>query len=232
MHPAQLLYQLQLTDLDIAAADRRLDEIADLLSEPEELLAATQAVMSTEEEMRRWRAVLRDRELEVKGLASKIKASEDRIYGGLVRNPREVKGLQDELLSLGRRRETKEDSVLEAMMELEQLGEDLAAQQATLAGIQVDWQTAQGALLSEQASLQARRSELLAVRQKQASVPGLDNDLYENLRRRRAGRPVALLRNGVCQACGMALPTGEVQQARYSQDVSRCSSCGRVLWAG
>jgi len=232
MHPAQQLYQLQLTDLNIAVVDQRLEEIVALLGEPEELLAARQAVLSTEEEMQGWRAVLRDRELEVKGLASKIESSEERVYGGLVRNPKELKGLQDELQSLRRRRATKEDLVLEAMMELEQLGEDLAEQQATSAGMQADWQTAQGALLFEQASMHAQRSELQAVRQKQASAPGLDIDLYQNLHRRRAGRPVALLKDGVCQACGMALPTGEVQRAKYSADVSRCSSCGRILWAG
>ena len=232
MHPAQLLYQLQLTDLELAAVNRRLEEISALLGESEELLAARQAVHSTEEEMQRGRAVVRDRELEVRALASKIKAREDRVYGGLVRNPKELKGLQDELQSLRRRRAAMEDSVLESMMELEQLGEDLAAQQAASAAIQANWQTAQDALLAEQASLQPRRGELLAVRQKQVSAPGLDLDLYKNLRRRRAGRPVAVLQDGVCQACGMALPTGEVQRARYSQGLSRCSSCGRVLWAG
>jgi len=157
MHPAQQLYQLQLTDLNIAVVDQRLEEIVALLGEPEELLAARQAVLSTEEEIQGWRAVLRDRELEVKGLASKIESSEERVYGGLVRNPKELKGLQDELQSLRRRRATKEDLVLEAMMELEQLGEDLAEQQATSAGMQADWQTAQGALLSPGGSAEGWR---------------------------------------------------------------------------
>ena len=230
MHPAQLLYQLQLTDLDLASLDRRLEEIAALLGEPEELLEARQTVLSTQADTQQWRTVLRDRELEVKGLAAKIKASEDRVYGGVVRNPKELKGLQDELKSLRRRRVTREDTVLEAMMELEQLGEDLVAQEAIVATLEAEWQTAQAALLSEQASLQSQHSDLQALRQRQVSSPGLDFNLYEDLHSRRAGRPVALLKDGVCQACGMALPTGEVQQAKYSQSVCRCSSCGRVLW--
>jgi predicted nucleic acid-binding Zn-ribbon protein len=182
--------------------------------------------------MQRWRTILRDRELEVKGLASKIKASEDRIYGGVVRNPKELKGLQDELKSLRRRRLAKEDLVLEAMVELDQLGEGLTAQQAATADLEAEWRTSQEALLSERAKLQERRTDLQALREKQASAPGLDINLYESLRRRRGGRPVAMLKDGVCSACGMALPTGEVQLAKYSQELCHCSSCGRVLWAG
>jgi predicted nucleic acid-binding Zn-ribbon protein len=226
------MYRLQETDLSLAAMARRLEEIADLLIEPEELQAARKTVVSTEEQAQRWRTILRDRELEVKGLAAKIKASEDRVYGGLVRNPKELKGLQDELKSLRRRRVTKEDSVLEAMVELEQLGEDLSAQQTVSADLDAEWQSEQAALLTERSDLESRRSALLVVREKQAAAPGLDIALYENLRRRRAGRPVALLEDGVCRACGMSLPTGEVQQAKYSREICRCSSCGRVLWSG
>jgi predicted nucleic acid-binding Zn-ribbon protein len=232
MHPAQRLHRLQQTDTSLAEVEGRLADIAAMLGESEELRATRLAVQSTEIELQRWKITLRDRELEVKTLNSKIKASEDRVYGGRVRNPKELKNLEEELLSLRRRRGGKEDSVLEAMLEVEQLAETLAAQRDTLASVEREWQTTQQDLSAEQAELQGRRSGLQAQRQEQESAAGDHLQLYGDLRRRKAGKAVALLRDGTCQACGMTLPTGEVQRVKYTEKLCRCSSCGRVLWAG
>jgi len=231
MHPAQLLYQLQETDLSLAAVQRRLAEIEAALGETEELRAARQAVQSTEAELQRWQVTLRDRELEVKGLSSKIEATENRLYSGRVRNPKELKNLEDELHSLRRRREAIEDALLEAMLEVERLQSTRTAQEEALARIHAEWQAAQEALRAEQAKLQARLSRLQARRERQATAAGANLQLYEDLWRRKAGRPVALLKDGACQTCGMVLPTSEVQRVRYSQELCFCSSCGRVLLA-
>lgn len=232
MHPAQQLYRLQETDLSLAAVQRRLAEIAATLGETEELQAARRAVHSTEAEIQRWRITLRDRELEVKSLNSKIKGSEDRLYSGRVRNPKELKNLQDELQSLRRRRETVEEAVLEAMLEADRLESTRSAQEETLARIRAEWQAAQEALQAEQAKLQTHLSQLQARRQQQTAAAGAHLQLYEDLRRRKGGRPVALLKNGVCRTCGMALPTSKAQRVRHSEELCFCSSCGRVLWAG
>jgi predicted nucleic acid-binding Zn-ribbon protein len=232
MHPAQQLHRLQQIDMSLAKLERLLAQLAAALGETEELQAIRLAVQSTEVELRRWQAALRDRELEAKSLGSKIAASEDRVYGGHVRNPKELKNLQQELLSLRRRRGTREDAVLEAMLEVEQLGETLADQRDTLARVQAEWQTEQNALRAAHAKLETQQRDLLAQRQEQASVVKTNLRLYEDLRRRKAGQPVAMLKDGVCQACGMALPTGEVQRVKYTEELNRCSSCGRILWAG
>jgi predicted nucleic acid-binding Zn-ribbon protein len=232
MHPAQQLRRLQDTDMSLAKVERLLAQIASSLGETEALQEIRLAVQSTEVELQRWQTALRDRELEVSSVSGKIRASEDRVYGGRVRNPKELKNLQEELLSLRRRRSNREDAVLEAMLEVEQLGETLGEQRETLARAQSEWQAEQKALLAAQAKLEAQQSGLLVQREEQASVVGPDLQLYEGLRRRKAGQPVALLKDGVCQACGMALPTGEVQRVKYSGELCCCSSCGRILWAG
>jgi len=231
MHPAQLLYQLQDTDLSLAAVRRRLSEIEAALGETEELRAAQQAVRSTEAELQRWRVTLRDRELEIKSLNGKIEANEGRLYSGRVRNPKELKSLEDELHSLRRRLEQMEDALLEAMLTVEQLEDKHSAQEEALARIRAQWQAAQEALLAERDDLQARLSRLQTLRQQQAAAAGEHLRIYDELLRRKGGRAVALLKDGVCQACGITLPTGEVQRARYGQELCFCSNCGRVLWA-
>ena len=231
MHPAQRLYRLQKTDMSLAQVERRLGEIATALGESDELRSAKELVQSTTVALGRWQTMLRDRELEVRSVSSKIEASEDRTYSGRVRNPKELEGLEEELQSLKRRRAKKEDAILDAMLEIEQLTETLGAQEAALNLVSDEWGSAQETLLSEQRSLRAQWSDLQTARQKQASAPGVDLQLYEDLRRRRAGRPVSVLRDGRCQACGMALPTGEVQRVKHTSEICLCSSCGRALWA-
>ncbi|MBC8449985.1 MAG: hypothetical protein H8D78_19805 [Chloroflexi bacterium] len=231
MHPARQLYQLQETDLSLAAVAQRLVEIAAVLGETEELQAARQAVQSTEAELQRWQVTRRDRELEVSSLSGKIKGSEDRLYSGRVRNPKELKGLEDELDSLRRRREGVEEAQLEAMLEVERLQSVRTAQMETLDTIGAEWQAAQEVLRAEQADLKRQQGQLQARRQRQAAAAGDDLQVYKNLRPRRGGRPVAILKGGVCQTCGMALPTGEAQRARHNPELCFCSSCGRVLWA-
>jgi predicted nucleic acid-binding Zn-ribbon protein len=232
MHPAQRLHRLQQTDLSLAKTEDRLAEIHAMLGESQELRETRLGVQSTELELERWQATLRGRELEVQDLSRKIKASEDHVYGGRVRNPKELKNLEEELLSFRRRRESKEDAVLEAMLEVEQLTETLTAQKATLAVVEANWSHTQGELLAEQEALRGRREDLLTARRGHELAVGDHLELYEELRRRRAGQAVALLRDGVCHACGLALPTGEVQRVKYAQEICRCSSCGRILWAG
>lgn len=231
MHPAQQLYQLWETDQSLAAVARRLAEIAAALGEMEELRAARRAVQSTEAELQRWQVTRRDRELEVSSLNEKIRTSEDQLYSGRVRNPKELKGMEEELGSLRRRRESVEEAELEALLEVERLQSVLAAQMETLEALQAEWQVAQEALRAEQADLESRQHQLQARRQQQAAAAQAYLPVYQDLYRRRAGRPVALLKDGVCQTCGMALPTGEAQRVRHSPELCFCPSCGRVLWA-
>jgi len=232
MHPAQRLYHLQETDLGLAVVEKRLALVAASLGETEEVQSARQEVAATEDKLQACQTTLRAGELEVKGLSDKIRESEDQLYGGRVSNPKELKGLQEELGSLQRRKKAAEDAQLEAMMELEQLQESLAAQQESLALRLSEWRSQQDGLQREQAELLRQHDRLQAQRSELAAASGAHLRVYEGLRGRRSGRAVALLRGGVCEACGMELPTGEAQQAQRSEGLSFCSSCGRVLWAG
>lgn len=147
-----------------------------------------------------------------------------------MRNPKELQNLEEELDSLRRRRERMEEAQLEAMLEVERLQGVRAAQAEALERLRAEWQAAQEALRAEQKALRAQQSQLLARRQRQVAAAKAFLPVYEELYRRKAGRPVAILKGGVCQTCGMTLPTGEVQRVRYSQELCFCSSCGRVLW--
>ena len=231
MHPAQLMYRLQEIDGKISTVQQRLVEIAARLGESEEVIGAQSEVEIVDEQLRIWNRSLREREMEVKQVASKIASSKDRLYGGKVRNPKELKSLDEELESLDRRRSNVEEGVLEAMMQIEELEESLVAKQSRLQELSSAWKGSQNELLTEQSELASGLAQLREKRRERVVAVGENMGLYEDLHRRRAGRPVALLRDGMCKACGMSLPTGEVQRITYTQDLCACPNCGRFLWA-
>jgi predicted nucleic acid-binding Zn-ribbon protein len=231
MNKAETLYRLQTIDLEMDERGRRLQEVKAVLEGNEELQQVQRALQKGEKKLSRQRAKLRDRELEMRSLDNKIASVEDRLYGGRIKNPKELANRQDELQYLKRRRSGLEDQVLEAMIEVEDSEARLTEQRERLARLKEEWQETQVRLSAEQNELVNRLSQLKAKRSKlQRIIEAGDLALYEDLRRRRGGRAVALLEGELCQGCRVTLPTGKVQQVRQGEVLTRCDSCQRILY--
>jgi predicted nucleic acid-binding Zn-ribbon protein len=232
MHKAEALYRLQTIDLEIDERNRRLEEIKASLMGNEELDRARKTLQEREKALTRQRIRLRDRELEMRSLTNKIASVEDRLYSGRIKNPKELANLQEEVRHLKRRRGELEDQVLETMIEVEESEASVAEQRERLTHLEEDWQQAQTRLSAEQNGLLNRLSQLKVERaQLQRTIEAGDLALYEDLRRRRGGRAVALLKGELCQDCGVTLPTSQARQARQGEVLTLCASCDRILYA-
>jgi len=231
MSKAETLYRLQTIDLEIDERNRRLKEVEASLEGNEELRRIRQGMQDEEKRLSRQRTKLRDRELEMRSLVNKIASVEDRLYSGRIKNPKELANLQDEVQYLKRRKGELEDQVLEAMIEVEESEASVTERRDRLARLEEDWQEAQARLSAEQKELINRLSQLKAKRAKlQGTIEAGDLALYEDLRRRRGGRAVALLEGELCQACRVTLPTSKAQQARQGEALTFCGSCDRILY--
>jgi predicted nucleic acid-binding Zn-ribbon protein len=230
MSRTQHLYELQQVDLEIESASRRLKEIAASLVESNELKQARKMVVEAKARLAKRRARMKDLDLEVSSLSHKIETDEQRLYSGRVTNPKELASLQDEVASLQRWRDKKEDDLLEMMVAAEEGEAALADAQAILTQVSDAWRAEQGDLANEQAQLQARLGELDEQRESLVAAIGPDDmAIYERLRRRKAGRAVALVKDGICQGCRMNPPTSQVQHARSGTELVFCNNCGRIL---
>jgi predicted nucleic acid-binding Zn-ribbon protein len=230
MSRTQHLYELQQVDLEIESASRRLKEIAASLVESNELKQARKMVVEAQARLAKRRARMKDLDLEVSSLSHKIETDEQRLYSGRVTNPKELASLQDEVASLRRWRDKKEDDLLEVMVAAEEGEAALADAQAILTQISETWRAEQGDLADEQAQLQARLRELNEQRESLVAAIGPeDMAIYERLRQRKAGRAVALVKDGICQGCRMNPPTSQVQHARSGTELVFCNNCGRIL---
>jgi predicted nucleic acid-binding Zn-ribbon protein len=225
------LYQLQTLDSEIDKIDRELAEIAAKLGESDALKQAGATAETAQENLHKSHAVMQDLDLEVKSLANKIENQEKKLYSGTVLNAKEAANLQDEVASLKRWYAEREESLLEVMMAVEEAEETLTQVRSELSDLKTIWADEQKQLQETQQSLETKQSEL--DERRPTIAHGIDHnvlDIYERLRPQKAGRAVAVVKNKVCQGCGMTPSNSKLQQARAGTELTYCGVCGRILY--
>ena len=225
------LYQLQSLDSDIDKTKQALAEVTARLGESDALKDARSLAEAAKSALRQARVVMQDLDLEVKSLASKIEGEEKKLYSGKVLNAKEAANLQHEVTSLKRRREDREDRLLEAMMAVEATEEAHEKAQAGLSSVEAAWEAGQTQLRQQQDVLNTTLSELNARRPTLAAlVNQADLSGYESLRPKKGGRAIVAVKDGVCQGCGMMASNSQLQRARSGTELTYCTVCGRIYY--
>ena len=225
------LFALQETDLAIDSLRQRLEDVIARLQEPQDLVELRQEVARRRKELQEMRHRQRELEWEAEDARRKAKAVEDKLYGGSVRNPKELQDLQADLEALKRQLSRREDAALEAMLQADEEEAALREREALLARREEEWRAERAALESQRADLEAEVAELERRRDGQASrISGGALRLYQELRSRRQGRAVARVERGLCGGCRISLPTSLIQQARSGNSLVQCMSCERILY--
>lgn len=233
MSVAGQLYQLQLLDSEWEDRSSRLAVVEESLGETDDVIRARQAVQETEEALKGLRSRSRALELDVASVDAKLKKNQERLYSGRVRNPKELSSLQSEAGALRRRMSELEDEQLELMITVEEEEAELAERQARLRQIEANWRQDQAALLAERDKLEGRLAVLEEeLRRKRARFGPADLAGYDDLRARYGGVGVARLKGGICQMCGVDVPTGVARAVERGEGVHYCPVCNRLLAGG
>ena len=227
------LYQLQIVDNAREEKSLRLAEVEANLGESREVLQAEEAIGETEKRLDGMMAQLRDLELEIEGIEAKLAKNQERLYSGRVRNPKELSNLQEEASALGRRQAELEEHQLELMIAIEEEEAELAERQARFRQIEATWRAEQASLTVEKEQLQSRLAELEDERAaKRAQLGVADLAMYDDLRNSLGGTGVVQLKGGICQACGVDVPTGVARAVERGGDLNFCPTCDRLLYGG
>jgi predicted nucleic acid-binding Zn-ribbon protein len=228
----EAIYRLQSIDNEMDEKADALRAIEDQLERNDELLAARKSVLREEEALRDSRATLRDMELELQQVSGKVSSTAKALYGGEVTNPKELAGMEQELEYLRRRQDGLEEDALVVMAAVEDRAEELKGAEERLAQVQELHEAAQVDLSEEAESLRRRLRALAEEREEIIkAVSSRDLSTYEGLRAQRGGQAVALLEDGICQGCRVALPTGLAQRVRRGTELVQCASCQRILYS-
>jgi len=227
------LYQLQLVDTESDEKSRRLALVEASLAESGGVVRAREAVVETESHLHELRKKLHAQELNIAGLSDKLKANQERLYGGRVRNPKELGSLQQEAAVLQRHRSELEDGQLEFMIAIEEQEAELAERQARLRQIETTQREEHAVLQAEKDDLVRRLAELEEQRAGlRRRLRAADLDTYDHLRRQQGGTAVALLKRGTCQACGVDVPTTMARAVEHGEGMHYCPICNRLLYGG
>lgn len=232
MSQAESLYRLQTIDLQAEEKTRRLREIEARLGESDTLRKARQDLAAAEVRLAESHKILRAQELQTRGIADKIKAEEVVLYGGKIRNPKELDGLKHAVDSEKRHLADLEDGVLETMVRVEQIEAEVKASRDRLRQVEVDWGDEQTRLRREHKEIEELLVGLQGDRE-DACLYVVEQNLavYDELRPKKGGRAVALLEGTLCRGCLVTLPLSEAQRARSGSGLTFCNHCGRILYA-
>jgi hypothetical protein len=225
------LSRLQEVDLELDAARTQLKELEVALADDEALREAREAAQRAEVTTETKGKEQRDLEFELNRVETHRKQVEVRLYGGGIKNPREMTDMQSQLQSLKRRKEELEDELLEAMIAREEAKAGFDEAKARLAKVDARYEKGQGRLKEERADLRARVGELEGEAEElRGKIPPAIVSSYEHIRVRMGGMAVSHLHQGICNVCGMEVNTQRKRMARAGEE-TYCDGCGRLLLA-
>lgn len=233
MNQSANLYQLQKIDLEIDRLNRHLQEIENILLNNDDLIAAEKKVADIRSVTSRALEALQLVEEEVKTLRIKKEQSETSLYGGKIRNPKELNDLETEISSLKKRIGNLEENQLEKMIDLENSENQEMNFKKDLNRVRAEIINKNSNLLGEKEQIVQKLTRYKIERSAAVqSISASTLEIYEKLRLQKRGIAVAIIQDSACSACGVSLRPAEIQACRAASDMFFCASCGRILYAG
>ena len=232
MSAALGIYRLQQVDTQMDQIRARLNIIRETLENDAKLRAAKEAVSTSEAENKLSNSAVKASEAEVESQRIKIEHAESSLYGGQVKNPKELQDLQMEVASLKKYLVTLEERELEAMVHAEETQKVLDEANDKLQQVQEALKVQNHDLTIESDALHKDLERLEPERN--AVIENLDNAFlktYEQLRQKKNGIAVASFEENSCSACGTTFTQSQQQSARSLDQLFNCPTCGRIIYA-
>jgi predicted nucleic acid-binding Zn-ribbon protein len=228
---AATLYQLQQIDLELERISNEQQAVATSLQGDTMLQKLRAENKRAEQQLQVALQAQRGAELALEDVSQRLKAQEQRLYSGIVKNPKELKALQQEIQHLRMQQELQEEKTLEAMDATESWQEMVQTKSAELLRTEEAWTSQSAAMLARRDQLESRQQEVQAKREQLTAR--LDASLvnhYDKIRRTRQGRAVSKVEQSSCQWCRVILTASQLQHVRTSTQLQTCSNCGRILY--
>jgi predicted nucleic acid-binding Zn-ribbon protein len=227
------LYRLQQIDTQLDWINTRLHEIDTAMQDDASLKQAGEAAQQSEQAHEATGKALRRIEDDVQQQRIKIEQNESSLYGGKIRNPKELKDLENEVASLKRYLATLEDRQLDAMLVEEEAAANRQQAAVELEKTRLNYERRWGELNFEKEKI-LKDQERLEGERRAASGSILPEDMaqYMQLRKTRRGVAVAMVVDRACSACGSTLNAALLNAAHSPNQITLCDACGRVLYKG
>ena len=233
MSKSKTLFQLQQFDTKLDQTLKRIQEIDSIMSNRKELDSALNIQEKDQIFFGEKKQSLKSAEQNVDTQNAKLTQNQNKLYSGVITNPKELADLQMESASLQKYLSILEERQLEAMLEADQAQEVFSKSSALVEKLTGDKQSENEILSTEKSGLE---SEIVTLQDARRSF--LDNteipelSVYERLRKSSGGIAVALMINSSCTACGSNIPSAIEQEVRSPKKIALCPACKRILNPG
>ena len=229
---ADLTRLIRLQQLETAADDARR-KIADHPARTQALDARLQSARDTLAAVKAKLAAASDKrrgeEKEVAGVQTRLAKYKDQLLE--VKTNREYTAMLHEIEAAQNDIRTREDRILEIMMETDELNAAIKKSEADLKAAEREVAAERGLLDAEAAALQAEVERTTAEREK--VVAGLDRqvlNIFETTAKGRKGVAVAEAKDGLCTICHVRLRPQVFNEVRKNESIIHCDSCRRILY--
>ncbi|MFL5695999.1 MAG: zinc ribbon domain-containing protein [Ktedonobacteraceae bacterium] len=228
---AAALYQLQQLDLELERLAAEQQVVVKSLQGNARLQELRIELNSAQQQLRSRLQAQKEAEWALEELTRRLGAQEQRLYSGMVSNPKELNALQQEIQHLRTQQGRQEDTYLEVMEATELLQEESRRKAETLQQAEEAWTRESAAMLARRDQLEVRKQELQARRtQMLTSIDAGFISRYEAMRRAKQGRAISKVEQNSCQWCRVILTPSELQRVRISSQLQTCTNCGRILY--
>ncbi|HUI90216.1 MAG TPA: C4-type zinc ribbon domain-containing protein [Anaerolineales bacterium] len=226
------LFRLQQIDSQIGQIETRLAEIQKVLEDDAKLREARELVGAAEEEQRAAERAQHQSEDDAQSQQIKIQQAESSLYGGTVRNPKELQDLQADVGTLKKHLATLEELELQDMLRTENAQAAVKEAQGELSRVEMQRSKEHSRSFEEKESLTLELNRLQSEREAAVGAIAADRlKIYDELRQLRRGVAVAEVSDNACGACGITLTAAIQQTARHASELVHCPACGRILYA-
>jgi predicted nucleic acid-binding Zn-ribbon protein len=227
------LFRLQQIDNQLDSQRTRLNGILASLEDDSQLQQTEAKLASAKEDLLQARNQLKNAEFETQQQRIKIEQTESALYGGKVRNPKELQDLQNEAAALKRYLSTLEGRQFETMLLEEETSARYEAANLEREAVQNQYQS--NILELNQAKEKLLKDIMHSEDERNAAAASIEEqDLayYNQLRQKRRGVAVSMVVDRACSACGSTLSAALLNAAHSPNQLNPCETCGRILYIG
>lgn len=230
MSPVKQLYEFQELETALVRSRKALTDVESGLKETQAVDQVRLRVVERKGTLESTRAEQLDLELGLGTMESHVQDVEKKLYDGSVANPKELQGFQQDLRMLRRQKGEQEDRLLAVMEQTDGAESAFETAERDLEVADVAWKQEHGHLLQERDRLEQEVARLGLERDEAlAGIAPSEMSLYQAQKRTR-GTAVARVERGICRACGLSIPSHELQRARTLPDLVKCNSCARFIY--
>lgn len=222
---------------EMLASQHRLEQelqtgepVKQLKAAQEKREALWQALKEEREQLRRLEMEIKRKKAELNERQTKYEALKTSLYGGKVRNPKELSGIERQAAKMQTEIQSQEEELLELMVAQEE-------REALLAQKEEAFQKAEASLAKKKQAYESWKEEkekvrAEVIREKEARAVTVEENLFKLFNRltgKLGDQVVVKVEEDFCGGCHVKLSTLVLENLKR-EELVRCESCGRVLF--